>query len=349
MQGQWLLVEREQHLLAAGDKTYTGVSLRRTLDPVGRAILMPELKSAAQRTTDTALEVSYDSRNWVVRTIPIIAPQSGEITAVLGIYVEAGDVLPGAPIVGSWEWEVSPPGPNQTMRSYWDDEMFEIYGIEPTGHSSGRGAWPTPQWFNEIIVPEDRARLRIMIDEGISAVTPELHTLIYSVVTGSGSSKPGRRKLRLSGRAHKDASADIVWLRGITHEISDHIDESTPGLTAALTDDFLRAAFELATDVALAAVDTRYWHVYMTSPGWEAAGLATITNGSISSLAERTDIAELEQFLLAAALSPEVAEKPLVVKLQTAPGAYKFYSVRASGLRSGSEKNRYVMMRVSPL
>lgn len=349
MQAQWVLVEREQNLLAAGGKTFTGVSLRRALDPVGRAILMPELKAAAQRKAETTIEVSHDSRNWIVRTIPIIAPQSGAVTAMLGIYSEVGEDVPAVPLVGSWEWEVSPPGPNQTMRSFWDDEMFEIYGIAPTGDSLGTGAWPTPQWFNEIIVPEDRARLRVVIDEGISAVTPELHTLIYSVIIGSRSSKPGRRKLRLSGRAHKQESSDTVWLRGITHEISDHIDESTPGLTAALTDDFLRAAFELATDVALAAVDTRYWHVYMTSPGWETSRLTTITNGTVSSLAADVDIGVLEAFLLTAALSPEVADKPLVVQLQTALGGYKYYSVRASGLRSGSEKNRYVMMRVSPI
>ena len=349
MQAQWLLVEREQHLLSAGQKTYTGVSLRRTLDPIGRITLMPELKAAAQRTTESTLTVTHDGRDWVVRTIPIIAPQSGEVTAILGMYSEAGELTPSKPVVGSWEWEVSPPGPNQMMRSYWDSKMFEIYGIEPTGDRSGTGAWPTPQWFNEIIVPEDRARLKVMIDEGIAAVTPELHTLIYSVVTGHGSSKPGRRKLRLSGRAHSSESSDTVWLRGITHEISDHIDESTPGLQSASTDDFLRAAFELATDIAIAVVDTRYWHVYMTSPGWEAAGLTAISSGSISSLANQVDLPELEEYLLAAALSPEVADNPLVVKLQTNPRKYKFYSIRASGLRSGSESNRYVMMRVSPV
>jgi hypothetical protein len=349
LQAKWLLVEREQHLLSAGEKTYTGVSLRRTLDTIGRAILMPELKAAALRTVETSLIVSHDSRDWIVRTVPIIAPQSGEVTAILGMYSEVGELTPCRPVVGSWEWEVSPPGPNQMMRSYWDARMFEIYGIEPTGDRSGSGAWPTPQWFNEIIVPEDRARLKVVIDEGIAAVTPDLHTLIYSVVTGHGSSKPGRRKLRLSGRAHSSESSDTVWLRGITHEISDHIDESTPGLQSASTDDFLRAAFELSTDIAIAAVDTRYWQIYMTSPGWEAAGLTTITNGSISSLAAQVDLSELEEYLLFAAMSPEVADNPLVVKLQTDPGKYKSYSVMASGLRSGSEENRYVMMRVSPV
>ena len=348
MQGTWLLVERGQHLLAAGDKTYTGVSLRRALDLIGRAILIPELKAATQRNVEASNNVTFDSRSWTVRTIPIIAPQSREVTAILGIYELAGEATQSPPLIGSWEWEVSPPGPNQTMQSHWDDGMFEIYGFAPSGERSRNGAWPTPQWFNEIIVPEDRARLKVLIDEGIAAVTPNLHTLIYSVVTGHGSTKPGLRKLRLSGRAHSDENSETVWLRGITHEISDHIDEATPGLQRASTDDVLRATLELATDIAIAAVDTRYWHIYMTSPGWEAVGLMAVTNGSVATMAEKDDPRRLETFLLAAAQSPIVVEVPLVIKLKTQLGDFKFFSVRASGMRSGSEQHRYVMMRVSP-
>lgn len=186
-----------------------------------------------------------------------------------------------------------------------------------------------------------------MIDQGIEAVTPELHTLVYDVITGFGSPQPGKATLRLAGRAYEDSSAGTqrIWLRGISHRITYEARESTPGLSDVRVDDFLRAIAELTDDAAICVIDTEYSLVYFTSPGWVRLGFALPRTGALGDICHPDDLNALNEYLTTSGTRPN--KTSLLVKIRTNSGGWAISIAQASAVTSGNARDRYIVMRAS--
>lgn len=348
-QSQWILFEKEMVLLRVGETTFKGTGWRRLIGQRGRSVFVPAVKEVLATGRPLCRTVVEGGTDWRVKVEPVIAPHSQDVLGALGIYAPAGSELPEKPVVGATEWLVSPTGEHPTQ-SYWDRGMFDLYEVEPgEGEMSNVAGWLTPQWFNFVLVPEYRTKMRVAIDEAVRGVAGDLHSLVYEIILGLGNGKPGRRKLRLAGRASQPQPGGDVYLRCIMHEESGEFEDHLPSIAEPKTDDFVRAAFEMAFDTALCAVDTVYWDIYMTSSGWSTAGLARTPNGSMLKLVHPDSMAEFTNYVIDAASHRALTSTPSIVKMQKSDGSYGLYSVRASGVHSGTEQNRYALIRLAPV
>ncbi|MFD1045952.1 hypothetical protein ACFQ1S_10435, partial [Kibdelosporangium lantanae] len=161
--GQWILLDAGLRLLAIGQALYHGTSPRASLDLTARRILLPQLASAGADRWPRSTVTEDFGRRWIVHIRPILGAASGQLVAVLGCYGPADTQLPEPPLVGSWEWLVTPPGPNQQMRIYWSTETFAVYGMHPP---TGRGPhwWEAPQWLDEVVAESHRPGVRRILE-----------------------------------------------------------------------------------------------------------------------------------------------------------------------------------------
>ena len=344
----WTLVEKEMSLLSIGSTHYTGVSLRKTLGPVAREVLLPALREAVETGADIRRVVAAAGEEWSVRVDALIAPMTREVVGAHGVFVPHGRGWPPKPAVGATEWLVSPTGA-APIRSYWDEGMFELYEFDVPWYTDApvQAGWPAPQWFNHVLVPEDRARMKVSLDEVVQSVTPQLHTLTYGIITGLGGGRPGRKQLRLAGRALQQEAGGDILLQGLMHEVAGPLEDYLPEIAPARTDDFVRAIFDVSSE-ALCAVDTHFMDIYMTSASWEAAGLAPVDNGSLLKLVHPEDGPAFGAYLIAAAANRSPTQNAPLVRIRTSDGAWGSFSVLAAGVSSGSEERRYAVCRVAP-
>ena len=349
--GNWVIVERKLGVISIGDRYYGGHSMRRIFDQSGRVLLMPAIRSAATEGRVSDLTNTFEDDQWIVHTEPILAPRSGDIVAALGICYRNGDSIPPKPVIGAWEWEVNPPPadePNTPPRvtSYWSDTMFSIYDVDAPPRGKGNlSAWTAPKWFGEVIVPEDRARFRVVSDEWVADGSDIFRTMVYSVYTAYGAPNQGRRRLRLAGRGRPHIT-DAIVLNGITQEVHGDVKDYTPGLAPATTDDFLRGVFDLLKDVAVGIVDTSAWIVYMTSPGWNQVAMAS-GDGYLPAMICEDEMPALTDYLRKAADNPHAPLNPIRIGWRASDGAIRQTVVSAVGAQSGSEANRYAIIRLT--
>lgn len=348
--GAWVLLEQQRKLLLIGETIYHGVSPRKYIGESGRKLLLPAFAQAFDDGVDQDTITEFAGQKWRVTVRLIRSANRGAILAAIGTHYPAFDALMPAPqpVVGSWEWKIETSDDGRSISTYWDEGMYSLYDLEPEMARVPVGAWPTPQWFNAVIIPEDRARMRILIDEGIDVGNDNLHSITYSVFTGYGRGHLDTRQLRLAGRAVTDDEG-ILWLSGISHEAKENSEDFTPGLRGSRTDGFLRAAFELARDSALAAVDTHLLEVYMTSPGWSTMGLPHLPDGAISRLLHEDDLPAFQEYIamVACTLTSRPQDRWRSFRLRTRSGSYEQFDTLATAARVSARDNRYVLVRFS--
>jgi hypothetical protein len=336
--GHWILLDARFHLLAVGQALYQGTSPR--LDAVARRILLPRMRSASVDRRPRTQTLEDFGRRWTVRVQPIVGPASGQLLAVLGCYGSADRELPAPPLVGGWEWRVSPPGPDQLMRIYWSPESFEVYGY-PQPEGPGPHWWEAPQWLDEVVADAHRAGIQRVLEKFLTATSDGL--LIHSFAARSADG--GRVHLRLAGRRDVTAPGDDIWLRGVTMRLK------YPGETDTNANDvpgYLDAAFVLSRD-PLCAIDTLYEHVYLTSAHFADLGVALPSHRYLPEMCHPDDLPLLRAMLEKATADTSVASPAVRVRLAGVDGTWKELEVQGSGIRLTADQPHHVLCRVAAI
>ncbi|GAB3244432.1 hypothetical protein [Arthrobacter pigmenti] len=333
-QGKWILVDVLENdrlsLLAIGDDTYSEASVRKNLTHIGRALILERLRNAVQTRQRDEGPASFGQDHYAIHILPITSPVHHTVVGALAVYHSLDQDCPPAPVVGAWEWEIAKDG----AVPHWDRNMYVLYGLESSQPP------PASQWVNEMLSPEHRATMKLTIDAGVSDPRSDRHLIPYSIQTAD----EGAKELQMSARRYVDA-AGKVWLRGLTREVNEPTQRITPGLEDVSMADLGRAAFELATDRILAAIDCHEWKIFMTSPSWEHHGLKSHTDGSLDMLVHPDDLPSLKTFVIENGTD---TARSITARFRNATGDWADYKVQSNELTSGvRERRRYVLCRLS--
>lgn len=337
--GRWILLDARFQLLAVGQALYQGTSPKPSLDLTARRILLPQMRQACiDRRPRTDVQEDL-GRRWVVRVQPILGPVSGQPVAVLGCYGPAHAKLPDPPLVGGWEWRVTPPGPDQQMRIHWSKETFAVYGL-PAPEEPGPHYWEAPQWLDEIVDAAHRTEVRRVLERFLTATSDALTIHNFAARAADG----GQVRLRLAGRRDVTAAGPDTWLRGVTMRLDQ---AAAAADTASDSPSYLDAAFVLARD-ALCAIDTLYEHVYLTSARFAELGVALPAHRHLPEMCHPEDLPALRAMLAQATANTSVPAGPVRVRLAAADGeGWRAVEVTGSGIRLSGEPPHHVLCLVA--
>ncbi|UJW28671.1 hypothetical protein L3Q67_25740 [Saccharothrix sp. AJ9571] len=336
--GHWVLLDARFHLLAIGRALYQGTSPRSSLDVTARRILLPRMRAACLDGLPHAQVQEDFGHRWSTAVRPILGPVSGQPLAVLGCYGPADAPLPKPPLVGGWEWQVTPPGPEQQLRSYWSPELFEVYGnAVPAG--PGPHWREAVQWLDEVVESTHRTGIQRVLQTLRTATSDALIIHSYAARNSSGA----RVHLRMAGRRDVIAPGPDTWLRGVTMRLK------SPGGTSSDSDktpSYLDAAFALSRD-ALCAIDVLYEHVYLTSTHFADLGVALPAHRHLPEMCHPDDLPTLRAMLAQAAADTSVPAAAVRVRLAGVDGIWREVEMQGSGVQLTTEPPHHVLCRVT--
>lgn len=334
--GQWVLVDllNPDHfgLLSIGNSSFEGSSLRKELDPLSREMLIDRIKATTHTGKATRETVTLRGSVWDVLIDPILSPINLAVIGIQAIFDQAGKEFPEKPTIGAIEWMIKDGGDH--ISTVWDDNMFSLYGITRSTFSSATG--DMNQWVGSLIAPEDRARMKVVIDGGIAAPDGKRHIVAYRIMTGAGGSK----HLEASGRVFVQRDGPIKWLRSITREVHRLTPAIPPTNVDMSSGGLLHAAFELTVDRVLIAVDMSWFQIFMVSPTWKRSGLQTPRFGYLPHVIHPDDIGDFTKLCEAATAE----QRPVSIRLLHTDGHHYPYQVSVSdGHNDPSASSRYII------
>jgi hypothetical protein len=341
-QGQWVMVDMlsmdQLRLLSIGGTNYSGVSLRKNLDPLGRDLLHDSFKEVAAtgRTVDRA--ATARGSTWRVHVEPVLAPMSGCVVAALGIYLPEGAELPARPVLGAGESEIHPG--SSRIETAWNDDLFALYELPRAGAASPAG--DLNEWVHRLVAPEDRARMKGGMDRVLANPDDQRHVISYRIITGGTGHRT--RQVESSARLFPDAHRPVLWLRSVSREVSELDPAVTPATADTTSGGLLRAAFDLAAGAALIAVDTSSWQFFMTSPNWSGFGLQSMRFGYLPPVIHPDDLGRFQRVCGIG----DAAAAPEPVRFLHADGQYLAHLVTAGNGHADGEGHRYVVVRLEP-
>lgn len=347
----WVLLDREGKLIALDELTYRGVSPRKFLPmPAQRLLLLPRLMTALTSKVEIPVDTEHlwRGKRYRTRVRPLKAPYSGEVVGSMGRLFDAVNIPAAEPTVGCWEWIVSPGGSN--LQPYWDHRMYTLYGVQPEVVRN-RGAFAPPEWFYKVVSPQDSARLYAMITKGIVDVAPGLHTIVYRITTGYATERESSKLLRLAGRVIEDPDG-TVRLSGISHEVSDRVEEWTPGLEdETIAMEIAAAAMRLGTS-ALCLLDVDSGQLLASSEhGWQRARIISPTSGMVSDFVAPGAVRGLLQHLRQGYGASRNVDGvgSYITYLLTEESSIRRYTARMIAVHSKSKTPRYAVVEFCPL
>lgn len=303
-----------RQIVMIGERPCGPVSSRKLTRRVPRALLLDENRVAAVYQYGQEIDeiVEHNGRTWRVKLVPLRSPRSKTVVGVHAIVVRDGAELPQRPLVGLWEWVIDrqPDGqPGSKRVTYWDENLFRLYDMDPMIADKHHGCWEAGEWANQLIEPTDQMRvatsIRDGVQDGIAGVVEKVRCLTYNVVTGYGQSieNQGRRHLRLVGVIPRIyPAAENILLQGFSYEVPETFHDMAfeQDANAARVDDVLRGVMELAQD-PMVVVDAETLNVLMSSAAWRRKSF-----GSVDSLLELhlENLDEVRQLVRAAAAQP---------------------------------------------
>lgn len=337
--GRWVLIDTllddQFSLLSIGDIDYAEASVRKNLDVIGRELFIPRMKEVCAEVPVIEEEVEARGTRWTVRVQAILSPINKIVLAVLAIYVPAGETIPEPPVVGGIEWKVMDGGNIDTV---WDDNMFALYEVPRSGAGSATG--DMNGWVNYLIAPEDRARMKVVIDKGLADPDGLRHTVAFRILTGTRTDNPGSKQLETVSRVLVDSERGVKWLRSIAREVTN----LTPALPQEMDNQsaaLVRAAFDLISNKAMFAVDTSTWQVFMTSPKWHEFGLQRPRNSYLPHSIHPDDFTTFANLC-----SEGGSGGAVIIRGLQEDGSYAPYSVTASSGHFDTRGKRYVIVAV---
>jgi hypothetical protein len=332
--GKWMLIDSGKlQLLSIGSALYQGISSRTVRDPTARQVLIPQMRNAATDNQERGGLSRYGGRVWRSRVVPLLTPLTKQPVAVLGCYVPEHAELPPLPLVGSWEWRITPPGPGQQMRSYWSPALYDIYDIPQPGSgepgSPPQSWWEGAQWFDELILDSDRAEVRRVVDGAIHFKTDDLFFQTYRV----RSQKTGKvHRIRGTGRRYFDQDSDDTLLRGVSVRIEE---EATTTGALPSTAGIMDAAFALSND-PLCAIDNEYENIYLTSPNFAGLGIECPPDRFLPTMAHPEDMGLLRNFLADVLARPGKVAGPVHIRFVALGGGWRTVVIRGTGMQISS-------------
>jgi signal transduction histidine kinase/CheY-like chemotaxis protein len=105
--------------------------------------------------------------------------------------------------IGTWRWDA------RTNEETWDAHQMQLFGVDPARFR------PTLDAFFSCVHPEDRGRIRALMDESIGRRVPYLSE--FRIVRPDGST----RWLAGRGQPHFDAQGQLLGLVGVNFDITD--------------------------------------------------------------------------------------------------------------------------------
>lgn len=338
---RWVLVDPLPGggALMAGDETYAAIAPKRVMNRPGVRVLLPAIEQAVQADADLVVASTLDDVPLTAHVRILRSPRSGALVGALAVIADPGEAPPEPPLVGTWEWEITPEdgsaGP--TKKAYWSQTLSDLYGLSariPGAEMS------TAQWMSELVVPEDRHRLKSYIDQGIEHVSPALRILAYSIRTPRG-----RRHMRLIGRA-RQADAGVTQLLGMSHLSPGAVQEVRPDLLDPTHDDYVRTIVDLCGDSVIVLVELHYWQVHdrSGSAAWRASGLAPLDHDHPEKLVHPADLKAIANFFVEVANGEP--KPPLRVQLSGADGRWHWYRLLGRRFSTPGSRLRQVICRV---
>ncbi|WP_278857035.1 hypothetical protein [Kocuria palustris] len=302
--GAWGLlcgVEGRQIVMIGG--TPCGpISARKATKRVPRELLLDDNHVAEVydngRNVDEIVE--REDGSWRVKLVPLCSPYSRTVLGVQAIVTRSEDDLPAMPLVGIWEWVIDRKDdgqPGSRRYTYWDENLFALYDMDPAIAQYHQGYWEAGEWANQLIEPTDQMRVGVSIrdgvQDGLNGVVEKVRCLTYHVVTGYGQpgSERGRRHLRLVGVIPRIQPQDeYILLQGFSYEVPEDFHDIAfeQDANAARVDDVLRGVMELARD-PMVVVDPQTLNVLMTSAAWRKQSF-----GSVDSL-QQLDLLNIDE------------------------------------------------------
>jgi hypothetical protein len=316
--GEWILADAELQLLSVGDRLYPGTSWRSALDFVSRKALLPQMRAALATGKPRTAVVMVDDRRWAAQATPILSPLSEAVLAVLGCYDAEGQQLPAAPLVGSWEWVVTPPGPDQRLQTFWSPQMYQVYGIP---HLT-RAWWDGPQWLDELVSLADRPALRALFETFVADTEPVLRIRSFTASPPTGE----HHALRVAGRCYQENGH--TSLRGITARLHDHNVEPQPS--------HLAAVLALSRD-PIVMIDPRYEVIYLTPASFGDLGLVLPNTRNLLKMCHTDDIPTLRGLLRAATAQLEHTHGPAPIRFSAANGGWLDIEVLGTAVQVTTE------------
>lgn len=313
--GKWVLIESPKALLSIGARHYSGQSPRTALDLVAGYTLLPAMRLAALDAADMTIEKQWKQRTWRVRVRSVLGPATGAVLAVHGCYVPAGHEIPAEPLVGGWEWRISPPGPEQAMRVFWSEDMYRLCGMRPQHqtnaprYGSSHG-WEGAQWLEELLVPSERAEMRRIIDRMLKSADESLITHDFAIRSPETECE---HLLRFAARRSAPEDDGSWWWRGVS---MGRARETTDALPRRAAEPILDAVFR-TTDEVMFVVDVDYEHVYLSTDSFRTLGLALPDDRHLPTMCHPDDLSDLRQALAAA----HRGQAPTAVPVRMAAGS----------------------------
>ncbi|GLU61574.1 hypothetical protein [Paenarthrobacter ureafaciens] len=351
--GRWVVLDRTPEgtsLLAIGTEDYPGISPRNWLDARTKIVLVDKLKAILSSGETFHEVVRYGSAEFAVTAKPIISPDGQMIVGAYGIFDHPGHKLPDEPLLGTWQWRVSKTTGKNVGEdsSRWNENLFKIYGIDPTTVESQRG--PAGEWLAKLISTKDRDTIKLVIDSGISVNNRSRHLLSYEIIYGYGSANPGKKQIAMSARAYDDPDyPDAIMLRGFSREVASPTKVVTPGLSPVSSGLVAEALFALAADRAFAAIDMQTEVTFRTSAKWADFGLLPDFEGNLAALAHPDDKFAFEHHLASVAAGRIGPESSTDVRLRTSAETWKQFSVAVAPIDSADGESRYLMTSLVPV
>lgn len=277
--GAWGLFcgEEGRQLVLIDEQPCGPVSSRKVMRAIPRRLLLDEGRVAQVFRSGVAVseQLSCGGSEWNLELRPLSSPRSGAVLAVFAGLWAVGEAIPDVPLVGCWEWEIERDEngvPSSNRRTYWDENIFRIYDVDPSLAEQHPGYWETSFWANELIDQTDQMRVNGSIRDGLQdALAGDwgvVRCLTCNIVTGYGSSSPGRKHLRLAGQIAPISDEDpLIIMQGFSYEVPSTFHDLALEQDAARVDDVLRGVMQLTRE-PMAVVDVTSRTVLVSSPSW---------------------------------------------------------------------------------
>jgi hypothetical protein len=351
--GKWVILDTTPlgvSLLSVGSTDYPGISPRNWLTEESRSALLAKLKETVATGEDFTGRVSYRGYEFDVVTKAIWSPDRRQVVGVTGIYDTLASNFPAERLIGTWQWRVCRnTGKNVGEdASIWDQNLFDIYGMDPQMVESNRG--PAGQWLNKLVSTRDRNAIKLLIDSGVSVNNRDRHLLSYEVIFGYGTPKPSKKQMSMTARAYDDPDyPDALMLLGFSREVALPTEFVTPGLTPVPAGLIVDAIFALASNRAFAVVDLLQEVTAQTSASWTELGLLKDFEGNIAALAHPEDKAALEQHLQGVADGSVGPTTSSSIRLRTTQDEWRRFELVAAPVDApNGGSSRYITASLAP-
>lgn len=355
--GQWAVFSHfgeQLSLHARGDESIYPISdedklsARRLLDERSRAVLLEPLRTAISSAETVVTRQRHGASEFQVHVRPILTPDRTMVIGAVAAYDFIRAVLPAAPLIGAWQWTVGPDNKNYGDRaSIWDDNLYRLHEYQPDAVTNDRG--PAGEWLNKLVPPVEQQHVTDFVNKGLDACNNMFLVLSMGAITRPGTAKPGRKQLELIGTAMPHPEhAGVRFAYGFTREVSRAGRSLPAGYDTIPTSEVIRAYFEVASKLALAATDCQIGVTFQRSPGWTALGLHPEFDGDFTTLVPEAERRALLTYLQAARASDEAGGRPHRTSVRILDGQDLEVDITAVRVDRDAEVSRYLLLALDP-